>query len=854
VCNRLNLRGRLTIQFLILSAILVQGLFLGRSFAYDTQAKKADKRLLQVDDVLNLQQIGRAFGGPVAFSPDGKQLAFVIERQQLTKNFSVWALLGNDRSDIYILDSHSSKPINITNGLVEQAGYWAPSWSPDGSRLAMLSTKNGEVRVCVWQRTTRKIRQITNRNIDLYSVVDRPFVWVTSSTLLVNVLPVGEKTLETVGDMRVADRASRAWAKMRTGKEVSVSVLSSERRNEVQTRSTRQLIGIDIDVGRSWFVSDGAPRKMLVSPAKTAIAFVRKISNYKFDPGKPLPYEDWEGKFELNVTGLDGTPLLGRSNITSDVIPSSLRWSPEGNELAFLTYVDGTSKRPLLARFLTKARNALLSLTPSIDSFPGGREPPQLEWTNAGWLLYGLNPKRTTSTRFDWYLIPPTPPEHCVTCNMATPPSKLLPDGSHRKFVGLADGELWQISTDEPPLNLTADFNNPIVSIVWPQQQWRPDKTEMPTAGATYQELLVSTRSDNDNELYSADLNQKKLTQIIRPSPTASVIAHSPLTKTTLFSSHDPNGLMMWLSTGGSPRKIFEANLFLKNIASAIQRPIEYLSTDGQHMTGWVMLPPNYESTKKYPLIVYVYPINYLRPFDSISDPIYLNLQIAAARGYAVLCPTIPFVVEGPPGDPMLKLTAGVLPAVDKAIELGIADPNRLYVMGHSLGGFATYGIITQTNRFKGAVALGGLTNLISAYGQFDTVSRYDEFPHEKSSNQALVIESVLSLRSPPWQDMDRYVRNSPITYVSRVQTPLMIIQGDLDGIPIEQAEEFFMALQRQGKRAELVRYWGEGHVFQSPANIRDMWDRIVAWFDELPPRTDEVPSAGAQGRVSRKP
>jgi dipeptidyl aminopeptidase/acylaminoacyl peptidase len=182
----------------------------------------------------------------------------------------------------------------------------------------------------------------------------------------------------------------------------------------------------------------------------------------------------------------------------------------------------------------------------------------------------------------------------------------------------------------------------------------------------------------------------------------------------------------------------------------------------------------------------------------------------------------------------MLKLTAGVLPAVDKTIELGIADPNRLYLMGHSLGGFATYGIVTQTNRFKGAVALGGLTNLISAYGQFDTVSRYDEFPHEKSSNQALVIESVLSLRSPPWQDMDRYLRNSPITYVDRVQTPLMIIQGDLDGIPIEQAEEFFMALQRQGKRAELVRYWGEGHVFQSPANIRDMWDRIFAWFDEL--------------------
>jgi len=60
-----------------------------------------------------------------------------------------------------------------------------------------------------------------------------------------------------------------------------------------------------------------------------------------------------------------------------------------------------------------------------------------------------------------------------------------------------------------------------------------------------------------------------------------------------------------------------------------------------------------------------------------------------------------------------------------------------------------------------------------------------------------------------------------------------------LDGIPIEQGEEFFMALQRQGKRAEFVRYWGEGHAFQSPANIRDMWERIFAWFKEFDEQSD---------------
>ena len=88
---------------------------------------------------------------------------------------------------------------------------------------------------------------------------------------------------------------------------------------------------------------------------------------------------------------------------------------------------------------------------------------------------------------------------------------------------------------------------------------------------------------------------------------------------------------------------------------------------------------------------------------------------------------------------------------------------------------------------------------------------------------------------NPPWKDLDRYLRNSPIFYVDRVRTPLMIIQGDLDYVAMQQGEEFFMSLYRQGKRAEFVRYWGEGHVIESPANIRDMWTRIFAWFDEFP-------------------
>jgi dipeptidyl aminopeptidase/acylaminoacyl peptidase len=81
---------------------------------------------------------------------------------------------------------------------------------------------------------------------------------------------------------------------------------------------------------------------------------------------------------------------------------------------------------------------------------------------------------------------------------------------------------------------------------------------------------------------------------------------------------------------------------------------------------------------------------------------------------------------------------------------------------------------------------------------------------------------------------MERYVRNSPITYAERVTTPLMIVQGDMDYVPIQQGEKFFTALYRQNKAASFVRYWGEGHIIESPANVSDLWTRIYAWLAQF--------------------
>src|SRR4029077_4664374 len=153
-------------------------------------------------------------------------------------------------------------------------------------------------------------------------------------------------------------------------------------------------------------------------------------------------------------------------------------------------------------------------------------------------------------------------------------------------------------------------------------------------------------------------------------------------------------------------------------------------------------LPVGYRAGKRYPVITWVYAGYMYRPqrpwIANVAEASPLSMQIPAAHGYAILLPSMPLKPEGEVEDPMLRLTEGVLPALDKAVELGIADPDRLFVMGQSFGGFSTYGLVTQTTRFKAAVSLAGLSDFISLYGQFDARMRYDAHPEDNLFMQAL--------------------------------------------------------------------------------------------------------------------
>jgi dipeptidyl aminopeptidase/acylaminoacyl peptidase len=174
----------------------------------------------------------------------------------------------------------------------------------------------------------------------------------------------------------------------------------------------------------------------------------------------------------------------------------------------------------------------------------------------------------------------------------------------------------------------------------------------------------------------------------------------------------------------------------------------------------------------------------------------------------------------------MQDIAKAVLPGVNKAIELGIADPDKLGVMGHSYGGYSTLSLIVQSTRFKAAVCSAGIANLFSQYGAFGEDGM--------TIGVGWAEDGQGRLAGSPWEFRERYIENSPYFYLDRVITPVLIIQGtkDRNVYPLN-SDELFVALRRLGKQAVYLKYVGEEHGAWTPKNQIDRGYRIIQWFDD---------------------
>jgi dipeptidyl aminopeptidase/acylaminoacyl peptidase len=197
--------------------------------------------------------------------------------------------------------------------------------------------------------------------------------------------------------------------------------------------------------------------------------------------------------------------------------------------------------------------------------------------------------------------------------------------------------------------------------------------------------------------------------------------------------------------------------------------------------------------------------------------PFAINAQLLATRGYAILL----VGARVCPDTRMQDIFKSVLPGIHSVIESGIADPERIGVMGQSDGGYAALALLVQSKIFKAAVITSGYSNIL-------TLESYDQ-------GRSIMRESE-DFTATAWHDRHIAIENSPYFYLNRVQTPtLMTHGGDDNSIPEASVKELFGAFQDLGKEAVFVEYEGEGHgpLYYSYEHQVDLSGRIVQWFDK---------------------
>jgi dipeptidyl aminopeptidase/acylaminoacyl peptidase len=804
----------------------------------------AAQRPFTVDDVFALESIGTlGFGGGIEYSQDGQKLAVVRVRALMSVTDNTPDLtFGALRADVWLRASADTPLENLTNGLRDQTGWWAPSWSPDGRVLLMLSSRGGRGTVWSYDSKHRRLSRLTSRSASFRGryLLDRPYTWVDATHVLCPLLSPGQEPFALRVDRETPQVAASEWNKISKGAEVTASVLESGAPDRADREALEELVLLNVLTGETRVVTRGQTAEWQPSPTGNAVAYIRRVSDLRLRSRQSIRDEALMGSYVVDVIDVNGN-LLMTSSVPDTLTghTGSLRWSWDGRKLAFLAGGNSDNDQPdLYVADLSTRRVTKIPLG-SLDLEPLASIGPQLSWT-AGEKLIALGARHNPPSRLsvedrrDWWLISDGHVKRCLTCSLEESPKTLYAERDGKRFVGFARGRLWRLSSDLlEPVDLP-ELGGHLEDLEWPG-----DITEAAGLSKAIAEVVVSVRGRNETQRQLVELGSRRVSDL--RGVTAQVRAYNARRKSAIFEINNRDGTAIVETNGADSKVLMEVNTFLRDVFESPLRAVQYQSQRGESLTAWILLPLGYHAGQRYPVIAWIYPgaimsstpprAHEINSNGCCIDPGAMNMQIAAAHGYLVIIPSMPLPPEGEPAELISSLQNGVMPALDEVIGEGTADPDRVFVMGMSFGGFATCGIVTQTNRFKAAVALAGISDLVSNYTEFNAEDRYDAAPLVDFFVQSMSEVGQLRMMRPPWEDPDRYVRNSPLFFAGNVTTPVLLIHGDLDFVGIQQSEAFFTALYRQGKPARFVRYWGEDHAIHSPANIRDMWNQIFNWL-----------------------
>ena len=372
-------------------------------------------------------------------------------------------------------------------------------------------------------------------------------------------------------------------------------------------------------------------------------------------------------------------------------------------------------------------------------------------------------------------------------------------DQTDLKVVGLDGGE---------PLNLTADFDYSVSGI-----RWTPDGRHLYFEAAqglrtpTYR--VPADGSAAPEAVFPDDGYRYRVTDHSDDESIWIVTGSSLSDAGTVFISRDGGRSMEPLFTPNADRPL----------RTAPAETLTWEGADGWSIEGVLTYPLDYVEGRRYPTILQVHG----GPFGRFQQTYNTSAQIWAARGYAVLQGnprgssggTLAFGAANQ-GDWGGKDFEDLMKGVDHVVELGVADPDRLGVMGGSYGGFMTFWTVSQTDRFKAAIGHAAISDWYAFYGETDIPNLLE-----------------YGFDGLPWRSIENYEQWSPIRYAEDVVTPLLITHGEQDfRVPITQGEKYYRALKKMGKPVEFLRFPREGHGISEPLHRIFLDQEQAKWME----------------------
>jgi len=287
---------------------------------------------------------------------------------------------------------------------------------------------------------------------------------------------------------------------------------------------------------------------------------------------------------------------------------------------------------------------------------------------------------------------------------------------------------------------------------------------------------------------------------------------------------NEPNELFMADADFSTKKQLSNLNPWIKDKKLTRSELVKYMDSDGKELYGVLYYPVDYEEGKKYPLVCEIYE-------QFFNNGYNYSMNIIANAGYFGFRPSVN-LIEGYPGEAWIK---GITSGINKLIERGLVDEDKLGVHGTSYGGYATSLLISQTDRFAAAINISGKVTIIRFLG---------DSPRIGTRNYAAAEVGQDRIGETLWEAPMKYYATSAVMFADRIKTPHLLLTGEGDwNVPPTNTRELYYAMRRLGKEVVWVNYVKAGHGAgraSNEADYHDHWKRILEWYDTHFEKKDE--------------